>query len=555
MGWAEARRWSDVAFGEVALQAIFAFRQGNLPAPEDPHRIVRKARRRVVQSKAIISVFLALIALVAAVALRSAGTIVGSGFVPSTLAPGLFDAGIVTGLLSLDIAFLWWTGLQVLPTFLSAEVLPVLEPLPIDDRTLRQTAALLYVRLFDLPALTVLVATPVFVGLAVGPWAGVAVVPGAVAAVAFALALSLLTARFFVRRVQGARGGGGSTALRWAYLLLWVIPAFGLFAFVTAAPALFEALDAIALRGPSVPAYLLLAAFPFALASLPAVAAQGPAGFGLPTGGVVLGAAAVGYLALAGWAVVWTLRSVRTFGLAPALAPAAGPTPRYDVHPTSPAWAVLVKDLRIASRTPGYAFLLLLPILDAAAIGLWTYASASAASAALALGLAAVATAALLATFFGPAFFAIEVNAYSYGRALPLPDRAVLLGKVALVALLYLVAAGIVLGLSAARVFDPLVFAAFVAAELPAVVAASMLALGILFHRARRRGLPIVNLYAGTWYAVLVSIPALIVAGVPLLIFHDLSAAGAYPGLAGMGAGALAELAFCAPFALAGGST
>src|SRR5208282_4173149 len=139
--------------------------------------------------------------------------------------PGAFDAGVLTGLLSIDVALLWWTGLQMLPTFLSSGALPVLESLPIDETTLRRTAAIIYLRMFDVPAAVVLVATPLFVGLALGPLAGLAAVPGAVTAVAFALALSFVTGRFFVRKIQGSRGGGGRTVVRWAHLLLWLIPA------------------------------------------------------------------------------------------------------------------------------------------------------------------------------------------------------------------------------------------------------------------------------------------------------------------------------------------
>ncbi|HTT15375.1 MAG TPA: hypothetical protein VMG81_06340 [Thermoplasmata archaeon] len=553
MSWRSAVRLSGVAFQELSLQAIFAFRQGNLPPTGPADRLARKARVRVLQSKAIISAVLALLAVGGAVALRASPRIVASGIVPAGLPPGAFTAGVLTGLLSLDIAFLWWTGLQILPTFLASGVLPVLEPLPIDDRTLRRTAGLLYLRLFDLPAATVLVATPLFVGLAGGLWAGLAIVPGTIAAVVFALALALLTGRFFVRRVQGARGGGGSVVVRWAYLVLWVVPAFSMFAFVTAAPAFFRALTAIATSGPSLAGGLLFATFPFALAALPAVVAEGTAGFSFPDGGLVLLGAAAGYLALAGWAWVWTMGSVRSFGLAPPLVPAPARPARFRLASHGAAYAVLAKDLRIASRTPGYAFLLLLPVLDATVIGLFTLVFASGASAALALALGAVTTAALLATFFGPAFFAIEVNAYAYGRTLPLPDRSIVLGKLALVLALYVVAAGLVLGFTLVKVFAPTVFVAFVAAELPAVAAAGLFEFGVLFRRARRRGLPIVNLYAGAWTALLVSVPGLLLAGAPILLFHELSASSLALGLAGMGGLALVECAACAPIALGRG--
>jgi hypothetical protein len=552
MGWRDAWRLTDFAFLELSLQAIYASKQGNLPPPIPAAQVARKARSRVVQSKAIVATVLALLVAGACLLIRAAPRIVATPFFGVPVSVPVFEAGVLTGLLTLEVAFLWWTGLQVLPTFLASAVLPVLEPLPIDDRTLERVAGLLYLRLFDIPALTVLIVTPFFLGLTLGPEYGLAILPGAAAAVSFALALGLLTGRFFVRRVQGSRGGGGNTIVRWAYLVLWVLPAFAMFGLIVVAPGFLALIATTTSGGPSPANYILAASFPFTFAALPGAVANGAGTFGLdPTGGAILAAAGLGYVALAIGAMAWLLGAVRRVGLAPPLVPAQAPAARYDLVPQRPARAVLTKDLRIASRMPGYAFLVILPILDAVALGLFTYLSGPAGSTTtFGLALAAVSTAALLATFFGPAFFATEVIAYSYGRTLPLPDRSILLGKVALVIAIYLVAAALVLGLTLLRVFQPVVFVAFIAAELPAVTAASFLELGILFRRARARGLPIVNLYSGAWYAVLVSIPGVLVAVAPLVAFQAVGGIGSTIGLGAMAALAVGELAVCAPFAL-----
>jgi predicted permease len=549
--WREARRISDVAFTEVCLQAIFAYRQGNSPLAAQPGRAARLARRRVVQSKLLVGAVLGLVALGGAAVLAQAPRIAERAFFGVVVTVPVLQAGVLTGILSLEVAFLWWTGLQVLPTFLASGALSVLEPLPIDDRTLGRAAGILYLRLFDVPALVVLIATPLCVGLALGPVAGLVVVPGVVCAVAFALGLALVTGRAFVRRVQGSRGGGGRSVVRWAYLVLWVLPAFALFGFSVAAPGFLALLGTTIAAGPSPARDVLLAAYPFTFAALPPIALGGPSSLALDgTGVAILFAAAAGYLLLAEWSVAWMMRSVRRIGLAPATTSVPEPVAPRPLVPRGAARAILTKDLRIASRTPGYAFLVIFPILDAVAIGLFTFISGPGTNGALALALAAVTTAALLATFFGPAFFAIEVNAYAYGRTLPITDRSIILGKVALVAGIYAVAAGLVLGITLLRVYQPVVFLAFIAAVFPAVVAAAMLELGILFRRSRARGLPLTNLYAGAWYAIVVSIPGLIVAGLPLIVFHLLAAQPIATALTAMGAVALAELAIAAPFAV-----
>jgi predicted permease len=549
MSWREALRVSEVGFTELALQAVFAFRQGNVLPPGRSKNLVERSRRRVLQSKGVISFVLAVLAL-------GSGAIIHQKVlhpeILSAIPSGLFQSAILTGLLSLDIALLWWTGVQMVPTLISSGVLGVLEPLPLDSRTLYRVAAILYLRMFDMPALTILIVTPVAVGLALGPLAGLAIFPGALVAVAYALALSLLTGRFFLRRVQGSRGGGGRTVVRWAYLVLWLVPAFAMFAFITAAPAFFNALASLATHGPSVASALLVSAFPFSFALLPAVASGGTGSTSIlsPTADLALGASLAVYGALAVWSVVWLARSVRSLLFLPLQRTVGLASSSATLHPMGSARAVLTKDLRIASRTPGYAFLILLPILDAAALGLLTYATPAQNPVASSLALGAVTTAALLATFFGPAFFAIEVVAYSYGRSLPLSHRPIVLGKVALIALMYLVGAALILGFTMLRVFEPFTFGLFILAELPAVVAAAFLELGLLFRWARRRGLAITNLYTGAWFAVLVAIPGLIFAGVPPLLFDLARSSGVEFGLGLMAVAAVVELVIATPVAL-----
>jgi hypothetical protein len=539
MGWREAGRWSSLAFRELSLQAIYAFRQGAIAPTVAPSDLVRRAERRVLQGKLVVAATLGLLTAGAAVLARAGPAIVPGASIP----PGAYTVGIVTAILSLEVTFLWWTGLQILPTFLASRVVEVLTPLPIDRTTLRRILALLYLRLFDAPIAMILTGTPVFFGLALGWETGVALVPAALCAVVFALALSLVTGRFFARRVVGSRGGGGRTVVRWAYLALWVAPAFALVAFVTAAPSFFGALAPLAGGAPSVPGVLLLAAFPVPFSVFAAMAAPAPGRLGLgPVGELLVVAAMAGYAALAGVAASWVYNSVGEVGR-PALAPPApAPNPEYRLRPQSPPWAVITKDLRLASRTPGFAFLVLLPVLDALALGVLTYARA-AAQAATSLALGAVTAAALLATFFGPAFFAIEVIAYSYGRTLPLAERSIVLGKTTLVASIYLVSAALVLGLAGLRIPAPVAFGGFVAAELPSVVAATLLELGLLFRWARRRGTPVPNLYTGAWNAFVVTIPGLVVATAPLL-------ADVTRGLGTMALVAVAELAVIAPLVL-----
>jgi predicted permease len=284
---------------------------------------------------------------------------------------------------------------------------------------------------------------------------------------------------------------------------------------------------------------------------LPAIASSGST-LAVPVPGGVLGV--VGLMALYAVPVGFAARWLRTAPGKLAALTAAGRA-RGTAHPRTvrvraAPLAIVVKDLRLASRTPAFAFLILIPLGDATLLGLWTAFSPLGTADPSQLAEAAVASAALLATFFGPAFFAIEVMSFSYSRSLPLTGRKLLLGKTTLIFSLYALAASVVLLLTLVRYYQPLEFGAFLLAEVPAVLAASMFQLGILLWVSRKRGLPLVNLYTGAFWLAAVSLPGLFVAGTPLALYAILSPSGVWRALTVMAAFALAELAIVAPLTL-----
>lgn len=548
-GWRYAWDLARPAYEELAFQAIFAVRQGNPPPAIPPGSMRELALRRVRQSKLLVSGLLAVMAL---------GTLVA--FAPGfetrfiVMPRGLYVSSILAALLVLQLTLLWWTGLQVLPSYLGSGIIPLLRSLPVDARTLRRVALLLLARLFDAPALACLLVTPLAVGLALGsPAAGLLVVPGVLGAVVLAVALSLVTGRFFLRRVQGAPGGVGPTVLRWAYLVLWAVPAFAMYGFLAIAPGVLRYIAGLALVGPASLLTGVYAIFPFHFATLPALGAHlgvgGAYTFDPRPIAVALAGYAAGLVLVGAWLLDAPLR-LASEGLHGAPTGAAAPT---GLTVLGPAAAVLRKDLRTASRSPGYALLILLPLLDAAALGLWTFIAAPQGVNVLSIAIGAVVSAALLATFFGPAFFAIEVMGYSYVRTLPVTQRSVLRGKVALVGVIYLTATGIVLALTLLRVFSPWLFVAFALAELPAILAAAILELALLFRRARRRDVPITNLYSGAWWALAVSLPGLLAAAAPLGAYELLKPLSTLVAVDAMAMISVAELAVAAPYWLSEG--
>jgi hypothetical protein len=544
-----ARSIYRTGWKELAFQATYAVRSGN-PAPDgDPRTFSSRARNRVALSQGAASTFLAFIVL-GAVSLLSPSL---EAFIATPALPRvLYVTAVLGALFVVQLGLLWWLGLQFLPTYLSSAIVPVLRTLPVDDATVDRAALLLLVRLFDAPSLTCLLLTPLAVGFVLGsPWAGLAVVPAEVTVVVLAMAFAVATGRFFVRNVLGSPGGHRATALRWAYLVAWGLPAFALFGFVAIAPRFLSLLADLSTGGPAGALGALLSVYPFNFALLPALA-ESPGSLGsLPVLGGAVGILAIAgvYATLVAFAGRWLLTAPGK--LAALTAPGRSRSAaRAPVRVRSAPLAIVTKDFRLASRTPAFAFLILIPLGDATLLGLVTAFSPLGSADPASLAEAAVASAALLATFFGPAFFAIEVTSYSYSRSLPLTGRSLLIGKTSLILFLYGVAASVVLVLTLVRFFQPLEFGAFLIAEIPAVAAAALFQLGILLAVAKRRGLPLVNLYTGAFWLFAVSIPGLFVSGTPLALFVLLSPSGSWRALGVMAAFALAELAVVAPVVL-----
>lgn len=500
-----------------------------------------------------------LIVLLIGGSMISLTSIVERLFTPPLGSPGgiplpLYDGTVVAGLLLLELSFLWMVGLQSLPTYLGSQMLPVLETLPISEKKLDRIALLILLRLFDAPALTALVLTPIALGIAFGSWlTGLLVIPGVVLVVVFAIGLSLRTGRFFVEHVQGSRGGIRESVLRWMYLLLWAVPAFGIYGFVSFG---FQIMGGLAYLGRVAPGNLgnLLLVFPFPLGMLPVFGLKGLAAFSNLPGGdaLLLSVAAAGYSAIA-LGVAWWLRTAPR-ALSRLSPEVQLPDERREaqLRPVGPPAAILLKDLRTASRTPGYAFVVLLPLIDAVVIGLSSYIGAPHPRSAFDLAAAAVSTTAILATFFGPAFFATEVMGYSYTRTLPLTNRSMLFGKSSLIVLIYIVASAIVVSLTVLRLLDVWLFAAFVIAELPGLVAAAFLEIGLLFRRAQASGVPVSLMSSGAWWATTVVLPGIAIAGLPITVFAILWYSGVSPlhSFLWMGGLALAELVLFSFFAL-----
>jgi predicted permease len=524
MDWKERRRIAATLYKELSFQSLYALKSGNLFAGEkDTGRKnkVELAERRALQSKITVSVMFAMMCAASILILTQ-----GQYYLPSSLTPLYFDSTIITMVLVVLFSLVWITGLQVALPFLSSQALTLLRSLPMREEDIEGITIYAFIRLFDLPLITAIVVLPLTVGVALGSWtAALASIPAVLLTEIFSLYLSLLTARFFALRVSGSSGGSVlNMATRWIYLVLWTIPSLIITIFIAFSLSILGTLGQWETSSPMA-LKLLFSIFPFPYSYIISALAIRPTldiSFILPW--II---AAVLYACLAFFAARWLMKAPLELGRTQVTVTLA--TPRSSrLIATSPTIAIIKKDLRIASRTPAYAFLLLLPMLDAFILGLFTYVGNPNPVMADHYAKAAVTVAVLLATFFGPVFFVTEVMGFSLTKTLPITQRTLILGKSTLISIVYVVSFVLVAVLVASRVHDFEAFLFFAVAELPAVVAASLLEINILLWRADKTGIPISSLYSGAWWATIVVIPGLIVAGLPLIIYTVLAEGSFY---------------------------
>jgi hypothetical protein len=364
----EAWALTRVIYQEFSFQSIYALKQGNVLDPsssQEPLRAVRKARSRVAQSKLMVSLLLLFIIVAGAFALTRGGAF------GIHLAPVDYATSVIAGQLLLLFSLLWMTGLQIAPTLSNSRIFNLIATLPVPERQNRRVATFLLLRVFDAPALTALLFLPLSDALATGSLpVGLLVLPGTLLTVVLAAAVALSTASCFVSQVSGSRGGPrGTSALRWIYLLLWSLPSLAITGFVSFSSQILNTLGLWEVNNPLAFQSILLV-FPFPFGYLPAQDAfPGQDPFHL-LDGLPFWLAVAAYAALGVLAARWLFTAPMTVSLRQPKS-SRGETGTFPpLRRSSPTGAILQKDLLVASRTPGYAFLILLPLLDAFVLGL-----------------------------------------------------------------------------------------------------------------------------------------------------------------------------------------
>jgi hypothetical protein len=506
----ELWRLSTTVFKELSFQSIFSLRAGSaLPrrGKTDINQLVKTAQFNTLISKILTTVFICIFGLTVFVPLMGRVH-------PSDPRGELAVAGSISAFLASVLFLIVFMGLQVSTSIVSSKIADVLSPLPLMKKDVSNIIFICFMRIFDLPliaSIAVLLAFYFFVGgsLLGGLISFVAIIVTEV----FALALTIGLARFFFSKVAG--GGGRSiwkTFLRFASMLVWILPTFAAYIVVSYAQNIVETFAALTL-GLSSNLQLLVLIYPFSFGFLVSSAT-----FFHETSYVALGlsiTASLAYVALAVYSFRWVASTMRKIG-----GQGIGSTVRELVKdtlikPQVPWLGIVRKDLRIASRSPSYASLYLLPALQTTVLAI-SFSSFSEAGFSVALGI--LTGVSMMTLLLPPTMFSIEGLASAYIRSLPLKKKTLIFAKTALSTFTYAIslAALFLVALFLGRDFTYILAYGIVHAL--SVAAASMLELVILANKFWKEGFALGNVYARLSTFILIMLPGLAIAFIPIIV-------------------------------------
>ena len=404
-------------------------------------------------------------------------------------------------------------GLQVTTSFVSTRTSELLHALPLTKRDISLISLITYLRIFDIPLVVGIVVPPFiyyfFTGSIFGSLICFLVT---VTAEAFALELSIGLAKFFYAKVLG--GGGKSVSkliLRFIYILVWLLPTFGIYLIMRFAADVSRIFTSVSIFSPFTPFLAFIYPFCFGLVISYLMAPNLSA---LTISVSIF--ACIFYIALSAYGLKWLISVIRRLSISPVHV-VREKVKDLSIKPRNPWLGIIVKDLRIASRSPSYASFLLMPAIQTAIIAI-SFLSVGALEPNIIMIFTMLSLSAFVILLLPPTLFSIEALASTYTMTLPIKKTTVITAKTILLTIIYALSFLVLLSIAFYTGKTPELFLAVGIPQTFAVAAATILELLILIWKFGKEGFSIGNLYSRLSVMVIVVLPGIIIAMAPMVI-------------------------------------
>ena len=507
----ELWRLSSTVYKEVSFQSVFSLRSGGLlPKREQTiKQLVNNAQVNTLISKIITSVFIGAFAVVVFLQPNLAGRQMTGSAVELG---GLSIIGAVTAFLVSVLFLIVFMGLQVSTSFISSRIVEIMSPLPLSRRDISNVVFVCFLRIFDLPLITALVAFVFSFMLFIGsPIGGFIALVAVLVTESFAVTGSIALSRFFYSRVSGAGGRSKWKSLtRVVFMIVWILPTIGIYLVLNFALQIVESFGAL-MQTLSSFASVLALVYPFSFGFLISYATS-TGSLSLVTVSLSIVAVFM-YVFAAYYSVKWVTKTVRNLGAGIVVSAVRELVKDTLIKTTRPWLGIIRKDLRVASRAPSFASLFFLPVAQTLVLALsFAYENVDFASAlGILIGMS------MLTLIVAPILFSIEGLSSSYSRTLPLRRRTLIGSKTVLSTLTYVISLLVLfaVSLSLSRDFSVLLTLGSVYAL--SIAAGNMLELSIMANKFWKEGFAIGNIYSRLSTYILVILPGVIVVAIPIV--------------------------------------
>lgn len=514
MKFSELWELSGKVYNEIVFQSSFSLRMGGtLPQTGKVEKniadLVRGIRMGVWINKIIMAFFIGFIGI--------------STLFSGTLVEFDRELAIVSSVsttLSIILFMMAFMGLQVTTSFVSSRVSDFLIPLSISRSDVSKIFLICFIRIFDLPLLVAALFIPVSYAFLYGSILGsLVILLSVIVTEVFALTLAVLLALSFYSRV--IKGGGRSkwkTFMRILYMAMWTVATFIVYvsmSFVTQMSILVKTISQYF-------SFLLSLSYPFSLGFLVSFTTM----FRMSDPYVLalsLGSSLV-YFALATYSSRWLVRKIVGIGSTNIVVAGGGKVVDTFIKPGPPWLGTVKKDFKIATRSPSYFGLLIMPVIQSAILSFSLVPLLS--------NLDGVPSGTLPPAFLfflgmpifmtlilPPSLLGTESIAYSYVGSLPLSKKILILAKTIISSIIYLISLlplimVILLNAPSFIIF----FMAFAGFQILSVVASIIFEL-MFVSKFFGKDISSANLYLKLYLYLVPMIAAFIIAMIPVIVY------------------------------------
>ncbi|MCL5067023.1 MAG: hypothetical protein M1368_01555, partial [Thaumarchaeota archaeon] len=364
MNLREAWKLSKVPYVEIAYRSVQLSRGAEMmksgSLTKTPQEQIASVIKNAKTSKIIFTVFVCI------------GTAIP--FAQILMAPGPISVVSAVSLsLAIGLAYLVLYSLQILPSFASAEPYSLLLTLPFARNDFSLVTMLSFVRTFDYLAIGCILVPVVGVALLTGSAiATILILGGTVINTVFAIAIGLWFSGLFYRNItRGGRSRGGSIA-RLVFLITWGLAAMSIGFLFNVVISLLPLMNHIISGNLAQWSGVILSILhPFAFGLAIAYLVYPSFASGSATSLIVLSFGAVAaYIALAYAASRRTLRTIASISHGQGITIIRESAKEFTLKIRKPFFAYVMKDLRVAAKSPSTAMIFALPFFETVIIAM-----------------------------------------------------------------------------------------------------------------------------------------------------------------------------------------